>query len=133
MRRARTVTLYLVSPHFWPMRALDEGRLKQAACEYTTTDAALIASLADVVEDAHLHSATTWISIEPREAIYLTLGGGSEIRLLFDRAYQNQPELAGSVDGQVVMVRSSFVEMLYRWAAKLNSLGTCEHFLDKYR
>jgi hypothetical protein len=55
MHKATAATLYLTDPGLWPLRAMDEDRLKQAGCEYTTEDTALIAKLAEAID-----SGTAW-------------------------------------------------------------------------
>lgn len=133
MRKAHAVTLYLMDPAQTPLKAVDEARLKDAGCEYTTEDAALIANLVETMERASVRSNSFPLPFEPREAVYLALGGGSEMKLLFDKPYQNQPEVLGHIDGQPVTVSKGVVEGLYRWAAKLSRTRQCEHFVGRYR
>jgi hypothetical protein len=133
MRKAHAVTLYLMDPARTPLKAVDEARLKDAGCEYTTEDTALIANLIQTMERASVRSNSFPLPFEPREAVYLALGGGSEMKLLFDKPYQNQPDVLGHIDGQPVTVSKGVVEGLYRWAAKLSRARQCEHFVGRYR
>lgn len=133
MRKARAITLYLMDPALAPLKAVDEARLKDAGCEYTTEDAVLIANLVDAMERNTVHSNSFTLQFEPREAVYLALGGGSEMKLLFEKPYPNQPEVLGHIDGQPVTVSKGLVEGLYQWAAKLSRVRQCEHFVGKYR
>lgn len=133
MHKATAATLYLTDPALLPLRTMDEDRLKQAGCEYTTEDTALIAKLAEAVDGAGLRHATFAPQFEPREAIYLTLSGGGQIRLLLEKPYPEQAALLGRVDDQPVTVNKGLVEALYQWAANLRRVGKCEHFVGKYR
>lgn len=133
MSKAHAITLYLMDPAQTPLKAVDEARLKDTGCEYTTEDAALIANLVETMERASVRSNSFALQFEPREAVYLALGGGSEMKLLFDKPYQNQPDVLGHIDGQPVTVSKGVVEGLYRWAAKLSRARQCEHFVGRYR
>ena len=133
MHKATAVTLYLTDPAMLPLRTMDEDRLKQSGCEYTTEDTALIAKLAEAIDSAGLRHATFSPQFEPREAIYLTLSGGGQIRLLLEKPYSEQAALLGRVDDQPVTVNKGLVEALYQWAANVRRVGKCEHFVGKYR
>lgn len=133
MRKAKAISLYLMDPTQQPLRAVDEARLKDAGCEYTTEDPALIANLVEAMEATSVRANSFTLQFEPREAVYLALGGGSEIRLLFEKPYPNQPELLGLVNNQPVTVSKGLVVALYRWAAKVGRVRQCEHFVAGYR
>lgn len=133
MRKARAITLYLMDPAMASLKAVDEAQLKDAGCEYSTEDAALIANFADSIERTSVRSNSFVLQFEPREAVYLALGGGSEMKLLFEKTYQNQSEVLGQINGQPVTVSKSLVEGLYRWAAKVDRVRRCENFVGKYR
>jgi len=133
MRKARAITLYLMDPTLASLKAVDEAHLKDAGCEYSTEDAALIASFADTVESASVRSSSFSLQFEPREAVYLALGGGSELKLLFEKPYPNQSEVLGQINGQPVSASKSLVEGLYRWAAKVGRVRRCEGFVGRYR
>jgi len=133
MRKASAITLYLMDPALQPLRTIDEARLKDTGCEYTTEDAALIANFVDAMETTSVRGNTFAPTFEPREAVYLKLDGANEIRLLFDKPYPNQAELFGLVNNQPVTVSKGLVEALYQWAAKLSRVRQCEHFVGKYR
>lgn len=132
MRKARAISLYLMDPALQPLRAVDEARLKDAGCEYTTEDAALIANFVEAVETTSVRANSFTLQFEPREAVYLALGGG-EMKLLFDKPYQNQSEVLGQINGQPVTVSKSVVDALYRWAARVGRVRQCEHFVGRYR
>ncbi|MCP1171504.1 hypothetical protein [Ralstonia chuxiongensis] len=133
MRKARAITLYLMDPAVASLKAVDEAQLKDAGCEYSTEDAALIANFAESIERTSVRSNSFVLQFEPREAVYLALGGGSEMKLLFEKTYQNQSEVLGQINGQPVTVSKSLVEGLYRWAAKVDRVRRCENFVGKYR
>ncbi|CAJ0778099.1 hypothetical protein [Ralstonia holmesii] len=133
MRKARAITLYLMDPAVASLKAVDEAQLKDAGCEYSTEDAALIANFADSIERTSVRSNSFVLQFEPREAIYMALGGGSEMKLLFEKPYPNQTEVLGQINGQPVTVSKSLVEGLYRWAAKVDRVRRCENFVGKYR
>jgi hypothetical protein len=133
MRKARAIKLYLMDPAMASLKAVDEAQLKDAGCEYSTEDAALIANFAESVESASVRSNSFALQFEPREAVYLALGGGSEMKLLFEKPYPNQSEVLGQINGQPVTVNKSLVEGLYRWAAKVGRVRRCESFVGKYR
>ncbi|CAJ0687365.1 hypothetical protein ACTHR6_07010 [Ralstonia holmesii] len=133
MRKARAITLYLMDPAVASLKAVDEAQLKDAGCEYSTEDAALIANFADSIERTSVRSNSFVLQFEPREAIYMALGGGSEMKLLFEKPYPNQSEVLGQINGQPVTVSKSLVEGLYRWAAKVDRVRRCENFVGKYR
>lgn len=133
MRKARAISLYLMDPALQPLRAVDEARLKDAGCEYTTEDAALIANFVEAVETTSVRANSFTLQFEPREAVYLALGGGGEMKLLFDKPYQNQSEVLGQINGQPVTVSKSVVDALYRWAARVGRVRQCEHFVGRYR
>jgi len=133
MHKARAISLYLMDPALQPLRAVDEARLKDAGCEYTTEDAALIANFVEAVEATTVRANSFTLQFEPREAVYLALGGGSEMKLLFDKPYQNQPEVLGQINGQPVTASKGLVDALYRWAGKVGRVRQCEHFVGKYR
>lgn len=133
MRKARAITLYLMDPALASLKAVDEAHLKDAGCEYRTEDAALIANFADTVEGASVRSSSFSLQFEPREAVYLALGGGSEMKLLFEKPYPNQSEVLGQINGQPVSANKSLVEGLYRWAAKVGRVRRCEGFVGRYR
>lgn len=133
MRKARAITLYLMDPALASLKAVDEAHLKDTGCEYRTEDAALIANFADAVESASVRSSSFSLQFEPREAVYLALGGGSEMKLLFEKPYPNQSEVLGQINGQPVSVSKSLVEGLYRWAAKVGRVRRCEGFVGRYR
>lgn len=133
MRRARAITLYLMDPALASLKAVDEAHLKDAGCEYSTEDAALIANFAESVEGASVRSNSFSLQFEPREAVYLALAGGSEMKLLFEKPYPNQSEVLGQINGQPVTVSKSLVESVYRWAAKVGRVRRCENFVGKYR
>ncbi|MFS2107164.1 hypothetical protein [Ralstonia sp. Ralssp135] len=133
MRKARAITLYLMDPAVASLKAVDEAQLKDAGCEYSTEDAALIANFADSIERTGVRSNSFVLQFEPREAVYLALGGGSEMKLLFEKPYQNQSEVLGQINGQPVTVSKSLMEGLYRWAAKVDRVRRCENFVGKYR
>lgn len=133
MRKARAITLYLMDPALASLKAVDEAHLKDAGCEYSTEDAALIANFADAVESASVRSSSFSLQFEPREAVYLALGGGSELKLLFEKPYPNQSEVLGQINGQPVSASKSLVEGLYRWAAKVGRVRRCEGFVGRYR
>ncbi|WP_112188666.1 hypothetical protein [Ralstonia sp. GX3-BWBA] len=133
MRKARAITLYLMDPAVASLKAVDEAQLKDAGCEYSTEDAALIANFADSIERTSVRSNSFVLQFEPREAIYMALGGGSEMKLLFEKPYPNQSEVPGQINGQPVTVSKSLVEGLYRWAAKVDRVRRCENFVGKYR
>lgn len=133
MRKARAITLYLMDPAVASLKAVDEAQLKDAGCEYSTEDAALIANFAESIERTSVRSNSFVLQFEPREAVYLALGGGSEMKLLFEKPYQNQSEVLGQINGQPVTVSKSLVEGLYRWAAKVDRVRRCENFVGKYR
>lgn len=133
MRKASAITLYLMDPALTSLKAVDEARLKDAGCEYTTEDAALIGKLVDAMESASVRSNSLSVSFEPREALYLSLGGSTVMPLLFEKPYPNQAEVLGRIDGQPVTASKGLVEALYQWAAKLGRVRQCEHFVGKYR
>jgi hypothetical protein len=133
MRKARAITLYLMDPAMASLKAVDEAQLKDAGCEYSTEDAALIANFAESIERTTVRSNSFVLQFEPREAVYLTLGGGSEMKLLFEKPYPNQSEVLGQINGQPVTVSKSLVEGLYRWATKVGRVRRCENFVGKYR
>ena len=133
MRKARAITLYLMDPAMASLKAVDEAQLKDAGCEYSTEDAALIANFAESIERTNVRSNSFVLQFEPREAVYLALGGGSEMKLLFEKPYPNQSEVLGQINGQPVTVSKSLVEGLYRWAAKVDRVRRCENFVGKYR
>ena len=133
MRKARAITLYLMDPAMASLKAVDEAQLKDAGCEYSTEDAALIANFAESIERTSVRSNSFVLQFEPREAAYLALGGGSEMKLLFEKPYPNQSEVLGQINGQPVTVSKSLVEGLYRWAAKVDRVRRCENFVGKYR
>jgi hypothetical protein len=133
MRKAHAVTLYLMDPVQTALNAVDEARLKDAGCQYTTEDTTLIANLIETMERASVRSNSFPLQFEPREAVYLALGGGSTMTLLFDKPYQNQPDVLAHIDGQPVTISKGVVEGLYRWAAKLSRARQCEHFVGRYR
>ena len=133
MRKARAITLYLMDPAMASLKAVDEAQLKDAGCEYSTEDAALIANFAEFIEHTSVRSNSFVLQFEPREAVYLALGGGSEMKLLFEKPYPNQSEVLGQINGQPVTVSKSLVEGLYRWAAKVDRVRRCENFVGKYR
>ena len=132
MRKAKAISLYLLDPALQPLKAVDEARLKDAGCEYTTEDAALVANFVDAVEGASVRANSFTLQFEPREAVYLALGGGSEMKLLFDKPYPNQPEVLGQINGQPVTVSKGLVDALYQWAAKVSRVRQCEHFVGRY-
>jgi len=133
MRKARAITLYLMDPAMASLKAVDEAQLKDAGCEYSTEDAALVANFAEFIEHTSVRSNSFVLQFEPREAAYLALGGGSEMKLLFEKPYPNQSEVLGQINGQPVTVSKSLVEGLYRWAAKVDRVRRCENFVGKYR
>lgn len=133
MRKARAITLYLLDPAMASLKAVDEAQLKDTGCEYSTEDAALIANFVDSIERNSVRSNSFALQFEPREAVYLALGGGSEMKLLFEKPYQNQSEVLGQINGQPVTVGKSLVEGLYRWAARVDRVRRCENFVGKYR
>ncbi|NWK47084.1 hypothetical protein HWX30_22055 [Ralstonia pickettii] len=133
MRKARAITLYLMDPALASLKAVDEAHLKDTGCEYSTEDGALIANFADTVESASVRSSSFSLQFEPREAVYLALGGGSELKLLFEKPYPNQSEVLGQINGQPVSASKSLVEGLYRWAAKVGRVRRCEGFVGRYR
>ncbi|CAJ0737873.1 hypothetical protein R16034_00879 [Ralstonia edaphis] len=133
MRKARAITLYLLDPAMASLKAVDEAQLKDSGCEYSTEDAALIANFVDSIERSSARSNSFVLQFEPREAVYLALGGGSEMKLLFEKPYQNQSEVLGQINGQPVTVSKSLVEGLYRWAAKVGHVRRCESFVGRYR
>ena len=133
MRKARAITLYLMDPALASLKAVDEAHLKDTGCEYRTEDPALIANFADTVESASVRSSSFSLQFEPREGVYLALGGGSEIKLLFEKPYPNQSEVLGQINGQPVSASKSLVESLYRWAAKVGRVRRCEGFVGRYR
>jgi hypothetical protein len=133
MRKARAITLYLMDPAMASLKAVDEAQLKDAGCEYSTEDAALVANFAEFIEHTSVRSNSFVLQFEPREAAYLALGGGSEMKLLFEKPYPNQSEVLGQINGQPVTVSKSLVEGLYRWAAKVDRIRRCENFVGKYR
>ena len=133
MRKARAITLYLLDPAMASLKAVDEAQLKDSGCEYSTEDAALIANFVDSIERNSARSNSFALQFEPREAVYLALGGGSEMKLLFEKPYQNQSEVLGQINGQPVTVSKSLVEGLYRWAAKVGHVRRCESFVGRYR
>ena len=133
MRKARAITLYLLDPAMASLKAVDEAQLKDSGCEYSTEDAALIANFVDSIERSSARSNSFVLQFEPREAVYLALGGGSEMKLLFEKPYQNQSEVLGQINGQPVKVSKSLVEGLYRWAAKVGHVRRCESFVGRYR
>ncbi len=133
MRKARAITLYLMDPAMASLKAVDEAQLKDAGCEYSTEDAALIANFAESIERTSVRSNSFVLQFEPREAADLALGGGSEMKLLFEKPYPNQSEVLGQINGQPVTVSKSLVEGLYRWAAKVDRVRRCENFVGKYR
>ncbi|WP_439894181.1 hypothetical protein ACS7SF_21660 (plasmid) [Ralstonia sp. 25C] len=133
MRKARAISLYLMDPALQPLRAVDEARLKDAGCEYTTEDASLIANFVEAVEATSVRANSFTLQFEPREAVYLALGGDSEMKLLFDKPYPNQTEVLGQINGQPVTVGKGLVDALYRWAAKVGRVRQCEHFVGRYR
>ena len=133
MRKARAITLYLMDPAMASLTAVDETQLKDAGCEYSTEDAALIANFAGSIERTNVRSNSFVLQFEPREAVYLALGGGSEMKLLFEKPYPNQSEVLGQINGQPVTVSKSLVEGLYRWATKVGRVRRCENFVGKYR
>lgn len=133
MRKARAITLYLLDPSMASLKAVDEAQLKDTGCEYSTEDAALIANFVDSIERNGVRSNSFALQFEPREAVYLALGGGSEMKLLFEKPYQNQSEVLGQINGQPVTVGKSLVEGLYRWAARVDRVRRCENFVGKYR
>lgn len=133
MRKARAITLYLLDPATASLKAVDEAQLKDTGCEYSTNDAALIANFVDSIERNSVRSNSFALQFEPREAVYLALGGGSEMKLLFEKPYQNQSEVLGQINGQPVTVGKSLVEGLYRWAARVDRVRRCENFVGKYR
>ena len=133
MRKARAITLYLLDPSMASLKAVDEAQLKDTGCEYSTEDAALIANFVDSIERNSVRSNSFALQFEPREAVYLALGGGSEMKLLFEKPYQNQSEVLGQINGQPVTVGKSLVEGLYRWAARVDRVRRCENFVGKYR
>ena len=133
MRKARAITLYLMDPAMASLKAVDEAQLKDAGCEYSTEDAALIANFAEFIERTSVRSNSFVLQFEPREAVYLALGGSSEMKLLFEKPYPNQSEVLGQINGQPVTVSKSLVEGLYRWAAKVDRVRRCENFVGKYR
>ena len=49
MRKARAITLYLMDPAMASLKAVDEAQLKDAGCEYSTEDAALVANFAEFI------------------------------------------------------------------------------------
>ncbi|MCO5414703.1 hypothetical protein [Ralstonia mojiangensis] len=133
MRKARAITLYLMDPAMASLKAVDEAQLKDAGCEYSTEDAALIANFAESIERTNVRSNSFVLQFEPREAVYLALGGSSEMKLLFEKPYPNQSEVLGQINGQPVTVSKSLVEGLYRWATKVGRVRRCENFVGKYR
>ena len=133
MRKARAITLYLLDPAMASLKAVDEAQLKDTGCEYSTEDAALIANFVDSIERNSVRSNSFALQFEPREAVYLALGGGSEMKLLFEKPYQNQSEVLGQINGQPVTVGKSRVEGLSRWAARVDRVRRCESFVGKYR
>jgi len=133
IRKARAITLYLMDPAMASLKAVDEAQLKDAGCEYSTEDAALIANFAESIERTSVRSNSFVLQFEPREAVYLALGGSSEMKLLFEKPYPNQSEVLGQINGQPVTVSKSLVEGLYRWAAKVDRIRRCENFVGKYR
>lgn len=133
MRKASAISLYLMDPAAQLLKAVDEAHLKDAGCEYTTHDPALIASFAEAVESTSVHSNSFTLQFEPREAVYLTVDGGNAIRLLLEKPYPNQAEVLGLVDRQPVTASKSLVEALYRWAARLPRVRKCEAFVGRYR
>ncbi len=133
MRKAKGISLYLLDPALQPLKAVDEARLKDAGCEYTTEDAALIANFVETMEGTSVRANSFTLQFEPREAVYLALGGGSEMKLLFDKPYPNQPEVLGQINGQPVTVSKGLVDALYQWAAKVSRVRQCEHFVGRYR
>ncbi|WP_433867702.1 hypothetical protein [Ralstonia wenshanensis] len=133
MRKARAITLYLLDPAMASLKAVDEAQLKDTGCEYSTEDATLIANFVDSIERKSVRSNSFALQFEPREAVYLALGGGSEMKLLFEKPYQNQSEVLGQINGQPVTVGKSLVEGLYRWAARVDRVRRCENFVGKYR
>ena len=133
MRKARAITLYLMDPATASLKAVDEAQLKDAGCEYSTEDAALIANFAESIERTNVRSNSFVLQFEPREAVYLALGGSSEMKLLFEKPYPNQSEVLGQINGQPVTVSKSLVEGLYRWATKVGRVRRCENFVGKYR
>lgn len=133
MRKARAITLYLMDPALASLKAVDEAHLKDTGCEYSTEDGALIANFADTVESVSVRSSSFSLQFEPREAVYLALGGGSELKLLFEKPYPNQSEVLGQINGQPVSASKSLVEGLYRWAAKVGRVRRCEGFVGRYR
>ncbi|MCT7327445.1 hypothetical protein [Ralstonia mojiangensis] len=133
MRKARAITLYLMDPAMASLKAVDEAQLKDAGCEYSTEDTALIANFAESIERTNVRSNSFVLQFEPREAVYLALGGGSEMKLLFEKPYPNQSEVLGQINGQPVTVSKSLVEGLYRWATKVGRVRRCENFVGKYR
>ena len=133
MRKARAITLYLMDPAMASLKAVDEAQLKDAGCEYSTEDAALVANFAEFIEHTSVRSNSFVLQFEPREAAYLALGGGSEMKLLFEKPYPNQSEVLGQINGQPVTVSKSLVEGLYRWATKVGRVRRCENFVGKYR
>ena len=133
MRKARAITLYLLDPAMASLKAVDEAQLKDTGCEYSTEDATLIANFVDSIERNSVRSNSFALQFEPREAVYLALGGGSEMKLLCEKPYQNQSEVLGQINAQPVTVGKSLVEGLYRWAARVDRVRRCENFVGKYR
>jgi hypothetical protein len=127
---------------------LNEAQLNSWGCTLTTRDPARIASLIDLLKRSEIrlpHNAhPDWLG-EPREAIYLTLSNGDEVKFLFSRAFLNVVGVTGlftylpKSEGLPVTGASSLPRELAVWAGDTGPIWAeashnqqaCEYYIEK--